>query len=183
MDQTLRRVAVIGGVRIPFCRSNTFYADQSNLEMLTGHAQRPGRQVRPQGRAHRRGGRRRRRLPLQGLEPGARGRARHQARAHHARHHHPAGLRHQPAGGRHDRRQDRHRPDRERHRHGLRHDVGCADRVQAEVRASPGRGAERQVDGRAALGLQGLLAGASWRRSRPTSASRAPASPWASTPS
>jgi acetyl-CoA C-acetyltransferase len=36
MDQTLRRVAVIGGVRIPFCRSNTLYADQSNLEMLTG---------------------------------------------------------------------------------------------------------------------------------------------------
>ena len=36
MDQTLRRVAVIGGVRIPFCRSNTFYADQSNLEMLVG---------------------------------------------------------------------------------------------------------------------------------------------------
>jgi acetyl-CoA C-acetyltransferase len=34
MDQTLRRVAVIGGVRIPFCRSNTLYADQSNLEML-----------------------------------------------------------------------------------------------------------------------------------------------------
>src|SRR5215470_1803634 len=36
MDQTLRRVAVIGGVRIPFCRSNTLYADVSNLEMLTG---------------------------------------------------------------------------------------------------------------------------------------------------
>jgi len=36
MNQTLRRVAVIGGVRIPFCRSNTFYADKSNLEMLTG---------------------------------------------------------------------------------------------------------------------------------------------------
>src|ERR1700741_206083 len=35
MDQTLRRVAVIGGVRIPFCRSNTLYADLSNLEMLT----------------------------------------------------------------------------------------------------------------------------------------------------
>jgi acetyl-CoA C-acetyltransferase len=35
MTQTLRRVAVIGGVRIPFCRSNTFYADKSNLEMLT----------------------------------------------------------------------------------------------------------------------------------------------------
>jgi acetyl-CoA C-acetyltransferase len=35
MDQTLRRVAVIGGLRIPFCRSNTLYADKSNLEMLT----------------------------------------------------------------------------------------------------------------------------------------------------
>jgi acetyl-CoA C-acetyltransferase len=36
MDQTFRRVAVIGGLRIPFCRSNTLYADQSNLEMLVG---------------------------------------------------------------------------------------------------------------------------------------------------
>ena len=63
-DQTLRRVAVIGGVRIPFCRSNTFYADLSNLEMLTARAQRAGRQVQPQGRAHRRGGRRRRGHPL-----------------------------------------------------------------------------------------------------------------------
>ena len=35
MNQTLRRVAIIGGVRIPFCRSNTLYADKSNLEMLT----------------------------------------------------------------------------------------------------------------------------------------------------
>ena len=35
MTQELRRVAVIGGSRIPFCRSNTLYADSSNLEMLT----------------------------------------------------------------------------------------------------------------------------------------------------
>src|SRR5262247_615553 len=35
MEQTLRPVAVLGGVRIPFCRSNTLYADQSNLAMLT----------------------------------------------------------------------------------------------------------------------------------------------------
>ncbi len=34
-DQTLRRVAIVGGVRIPFCRSNTLYADQTNLGMLT----------------------------------------------------------------------------------------------------------------------------------------------------
>jgi acetyl-CoA C-acetyltransferase len=30
-----RRIAIIGGVRIPFCRSNTLYADLSNLEMMT----------------------------------------------------------------------------------------------------------------------------------------------------
>ena len=29
-------MAVVGGVRIPFCRSNTFYADLSNLDMMTG---------------------------------------------------------------------------------------------------------------------------------------------------
>jgi acetyl-CoA C-acetyltransferase len=35
MHDNLRRVAVIGGVRIPFCRSNTLYADHTNLDMLT----------------------------------------------------------------------------------------------------------------------------------------------------
>ncbi|HVZ03773.1 acetyl-CoA C-acetyltransferase [Hyphomicrobium sp.] len=34
MTRELRRVAVVGGVRIPFCRSNTFYADLSNLDMM-----------------------------------------------------------------------------------------------------------------------------------------------------
>jgi acetyl-CoA C-acetyltransferase len=33
--ESVRRVGVIGGVRIPFCRSNTLYADLSNLDMLT----------------------------------------------------------------------------------------------------------------------------------------------------
>ncbi len=33
--ETLKRVAVIGGSRIPFCRSNTLYADKGNLDMLT----------------------------------------------------------------------------------------------------------------------------------------------------
>lgn len=32
--QTLRRVAIIGGVRTPFCRSNTAYQDLTNLDML-----------------------------------------------------------------------------------------------------------------------------------------------------
>jgi acetyl-CoA C-acetyltransferase len=35
MAQSIRRVGVIGGVRIPFCRSNTLYADLSNLDMMT----------------------------------------------------------------------------------------------------------------------------------------------------
>lgn len=30
-----RKVVVVGGARIPFCRSGTLYADQSNLEMMT----------------------------------------------------------------------------------------------------------------------------------------------------
>jgi acetyl-CoA C-acetyltransferase len=34
MTKSLRRVAVIGGVRIPFCRSGTLYADLSNLDMM-----------------------------------------------------------------------------------------------------------------------------------------------------
>ena len=34
MTGTLRRVAVLGGTRIPFCRSNTLYADLSNQEMI-----------------------------------------------------------------------------------------------------------------------------------------------------
>jgi len=34
-EQRMRRVAVIGGKRIPFCRSHTGYADLSNLEMMT----------------------------------------------------------------------------------------------------------------------------------------------------
>ena len=35
MTPSLRRVVVVGGVRTPFCRSNTLYADLSNLDMLT----------------------------------------------------------------------------------------------------------------------------------------------------
>jgi acetyl-CoA C-acetyltransferase len=35
MTDSLRRVAIVGGSRIPFCRSNTIYADKSNLDMLS----------------------------------------------------------------------------------------------------------------------------------------------------
>ena len=33
MDNTHRRVGVIGGIRIPFCRNNTAYADVGNFGM------------------------------------------------------------------------------------------------------------------------------------------------------
>ncbi|QOC23993.1 acetyl-CoA C-acetyltransferase [Wenzhouxiangella sp. AB-CW3] len=38
-DSSLRRIAIIGGSRIPFCRSNTLYAEQSNLDMLSAAIQ------------------------------------------------------------------------------------------------------------------------------------------------
>jgi acetyl-CoA C-acetyltransferase len=36
---SLRRVAVVGGSRIPFCRSNSIYSEKSNLDMLAGTLQ------------------------------------------------------------------------------------------------------------------------------------------------
>ena len=35
MQQNLRKVAVIGGVRTPFCRGNTGYDDLTNLDLMT----------------------------------------------------------------------------------------------------------------------------------------------------
>ena len=39
MSNQLRRVAVIGGSRLPFCRSNTMYAEKTNLDMLSAAIQ------------------------------------------------------------------------------------------------------------------------------------------------
>ena len=38
-NESLRRIAVIGGSRIPFCRSNSIYAEQTNLDMLAAAVQ------------------------------------------------------------------------------------------------------------------------------------------------
>jgi acetyl-CoA C-acetyltransferase len=38
-DSSLRKIAIIGGSRIPFCRSNTLYAEQTNLDMLAAAIQ------------------------------------------------------------------------------------------------------------------------------------------------
>ncbi|AKS41933.1 acetyl-CoA C-acetyltransferase [Wenzhouxiangella marina] len=38
-DTKLRKIAIVGGSRIPFCRSNSLYADQTNLDMLAAAIQ------------------------------------------------------------------------------------------------------------------------------------------------
>jgi len=39
MSDTLRKIAVIGGSRIPFCRSNSIYSEKTNLDMLAASLQ------------------------------------------------------------------------------------------------------------------------------------------------
>lgn len=39
MNDTVRKVAIIGGSRIPFCRSNTIYAERTNMDMLSAALQ------------------------------------------------------------------------------------------------------------------------------------------------
>ena len=38
-SSSTRKIVIAGGVRIPFCRSNTLYADQTNQDMLTAAIQ------------------------------------------------------------------------------------------------------------------------------------------------
>ena len=39
MSNQIRRIAVIGGSRIPFCRSNSIYSEKTNLDMLSASIQ------------------------------------------------------------------------------------------------------------------------------------------------
>ena len=39
MSDQLRRIAVIGGSRIPFCRSNSMYSEKTNMDMLSASIQ------------------------------------------------------------------------------------------------------------------------------------------------
>ena len=49
MNSSARRVAVLGGIRIPFARQDGPYARASNQDMLTDDARRAGREVQPSG--------------------------------------------------------------------------------------------------------------------------------------
>ena len=144
MQAKTRRVAVVGGNRIPFARSNTVYADASNQEMLTAAIDGLVDPLRPRGRAGRRGRRRRRAQALPRLQPHPRVGARLQARPRDPGVRHPAGLRHRHPGGDRGRQQDRPRPDRGRHRRRHRHHLGRADRGQREAAQDPARGQPRQ---------------------------------------
>ncbi len=48
---TVRRVAILGGNRIPFARSNTVYSHVSNQDMLTATLQGRGGPLQPARRA------------------------------------------------------------------------------------------------------------------------------------
>jgi acetyl-CoA C-acetyltransferase len=49
MTNAIRRAAVVGGMRIPFARSNTAYVHVGNLDMLTAALKGARRQIRMRG--------------------------------------------------------------------------------------------------------------------------------------
>ena len=155
----MRRVAVLGGVRIPFCRSHTAYAELSNLDMLTAalgglidrfslHGAHIDEVVGGAVVTHAKDWN----LAREAVIGSA-------LSANHARHHHDAGLRHEPARRARPWRQDRHRTDRLRHCARLRYHERCADRVQAELRPTPGAALAGEKLRREARDLQRLYPG------------------------
>ena len=140
-----RRVAVLGGVRIPFCKNNTAYFDVGNLGMsiktLGALVEKFGLQGEQLGEVamgavlkH-----------SSDWNLGARGDAVLGPVAADAGHHAAARLRHRPGHGDHDRQQDRARADRGRHRRRLGHHLRRADRGQqapAPAPAQPQHGAQ-----------------------------------------
>ena len=174
MQSTTRRVAVIGGNRIPFARSNTVYSHASNQDMLTAaidglvtrfglEGERLGEVVAGAVLKHSRDFNLTRESVL-----GSEARARDPGLRH------PAGLRHRHPGRDPGGQQDRPRPDRGRHRRRHRHHLRRADRGQREAPQDPARGQPRQVDAGPARRAAKVRPGTSRRRSRRT-ASRAPA--------
>ena len=141
-DGKLRRVAMLGAARIPFCRGTPATPNRP-ISRCCRRARRPRRQVQPQGRADRRGDGRRGDRPQPRFQPCARGGAR--ARLSPTT---PGTNMMQIACGTSlqaalARRQDRHRRDRERHRRRLRHDERQPDRVRRQVPAAPDRAQSR----------------------------------------
>ncbi len=76
VGSSVRRVAIIGGTRIPFARSMGVYAEASNQEMLTASLKGLVDRIQPARRGARRCRRRRGAQALRGFQPDARERAR-----------------------------------------------------------------------------------------------------------
>ena len=103
-SNTSRRVAVLGGNRIPFARSDGAYANASNQDMFTAALGGLVDRFELAGETARRGDRRRGAQAQPRLQPDARMRARQRAVVVHAGVRPPAGLRHGAAGGHRGRR-------------------------------------------------------------------------------
>ncbi len=129
-NTTCRRVAILGGNRIPFARSDGAYANASNQDMFTaalgGLIDRFNLERREAGRGDRRSGAQ----AQPRLQPDARMRPRQRAVVVHPRVRHPAGLRHGPAGDHRRRRRRRRRAVRRGRRRRGGHRLRCADRLR-----------------------------------------------------
>ena len=176
-----RRVAVLGGNRIPFARSDRAYAEASNQDMFTaalgGLVDRFGLAGEQLGAVvggavlkHSRDFNLMRECVL-GSE----------LSLVHAGVRHAAGVRHRPAGG--DRRGRRHRgrPLRGGRRRRGGHHLRRADRSRRRPASHPAQAAPVQVQRATAEAGRHAARQPRARRSRPT-ASRAPGCRWASTP-
>ncbi len=130
MNESARRVAVLGGIRIPFARQNGPYAKASNQDMLTADAGRAGVEVRAGGRDRRARSRPARCSSTAATSTSPASGAGLHAGARDARLRRAAGLRHRPGGDDPGRQQDRAGPDRLRHRRRRRHDLGRAAGAQ-----------------------------------------------------
>ena len=177
-----RRVAVIGGARIPFARAHGAYASVGNQEMLTASLKAVVDKFALKGER------------LGDVVAGAVMKhssqwnlarecaARLRALAGDARPRRAARLRHQPRGGDRRREQDRARPDRCRHRRRRRHGRAtrrsCSASGYQQILLRAHRGEDRSARGSRRSSACGR--GTSSRTS-PASASRAPACRWAST--
>ena len=182
MQAKTRRVAVVGGNRIPFARSNTVYATASNQDMLTAaidglvaryglQGERLGEVVAGAVLKHSRDFNLTRESVLGSrLAP--------ETPAYDIQQACDTGIQAADAGGQ----QDRARPDRGRHRRRHRHHLRRPDRRRREAPQDPARGQPRQVAaGPAGRAGQGPPAAPRRRRSRRT-ASRAPGCRWGSPP-
>ena len=177
-----RRVAVVGGNRIPFARSNTVYATASNQDMLTAaidglvaryglQGERLGEVVAGAVLKHSRDFNLTRESVLGSrLAP--------ETPAYDIQQACDTGIQAAIAG----RQQDRARPDRGRHRRRHRHHLRRPDRGQREAPQDPARGQPRQDACRAGWPRWPRSARSTSRRRSRRTASRAPGCRWASPP-